>query len=678
MAAGLPEPSAAGAPPRRLFVYTAGFWRQPRLRRILSLAGWDLALGLPGPGDAVGVWGQSAYARRGQAVAARRGAPLLRIEDAFLRSVLPGRARHPMARRGPVGLIIDPLGLHFDPDRPSLIEDLAASPRAAALRDRAAQALDRLRHADLSKYNAHLPDARPPKAGYVLVVDQTRGDAALRGAGRARFLAMLQAARDENPAARIVIRSHPETTAGLRPGHFTPDDLHPGEVFCDTPVSPWALVENADRVYAVSSQLGYEALLAGHRPRLFGQPCYAGWGLSDDQEPHPRRRPLTAAQLFAATHLLAPCWYDPCRDALTDFDGALNQIEAEARAWRQDHAGHLALGMRLWKRPAVARFFGQGGRVRFTDRPQPDVTLVWASRAKDAPATALRVEDGLIRSAGLGAALTPPLSLMADDLGIYYDPTRPSRLETRIAQPLRPDQAARARALRARLVAQRVSKYNLTATAAAAAPDLSGAAGRAVILVPGQVADDASVLLGARLGAGSVCDNAALLARVRADNPGAFIIYKPHPDVEAGLRPGALTPGQAALADLVARDADPLALIARADAVWTMTSTLGFEALLRGVPVVTLGAPFYAGWGLTDDRGPIPARRQALGPASLDQLTHAALIAVPRYHDPVAGLPCPPETALWRLGQGDAPRPPALRLLAKAQGWLAGAAWLWR
>lgn len=670
MPKGLPNDTAAGPPPRRLFVYTAGFWHQPRLRRILTLAGWHLRLGLPRAGDAVGVWGHSPHAWRGQAVAARRGLPLVRVEDAFLRSVLPGRSGGRLGRRGPVGLLIDPVGLHFDPSTPNLTEVLAQSPDAAARQGDAAAAIGRLRAADISKYNTHLPDIAPPKPGYVLVIDQTRGDASLRGAGRVVFETMLQAARDENPGARIVIRSHPETTAGLRGGHFTAQDLRPGDAFCDAPVSPWALVENADRVYAVSSQLGYEALLAGHRPRLFGQPCYAGWGLSDDETPIPRRQPVSANQLFAATHLLAPAWYDPCRDALTDFDGALNQIEAEARAWRQDRKGHLALGMRLWKRPAMARFFGQGAGVRFTDTARPDVTLVWANRADQAPASALRVEDGLIRSAGLGAALTPPLSLMADDLGIYYDPHRPSRLEAQIPTPLCPAQAARAGALRRALVMQGVSKYNLAKTA----PDLAGVSARRVVLVPGQVEDDASI----RLGADVVSTNAGLLKQARDENPDAFIIYKPHPDVEAGLRPGTLSPDQETLADLVARDADPLVLIARADTVWTMTSTLGFEALLRGVPVTVLGAPFYAGWGLTDDRGPVPERRLASGGASLDQLTHAALIACPRYHDPVADLPCPPETALWRLSQGNAPQPPVLRVLAKMQGWFAVASWLWR
>ena len=55
------------------------------------------------------------------------------VEDAFLRSVLPGRDCSAIGRRGPVGLMIDPLGLHFDPSQPSLIETLVLSPRAAAL-----------------------------------------------------------------------------------------------------------------------------------------------------------------------------------------------------------------------------------------------------------------------------------------------------------------------------------------------------------------------------------------------------------------------------------------------------------------------------------------------------------------------------------------------------------------
>ena len=112
---------------------------------------------------------------------------------------------------------------------------------------------------------------------------------------------------------------------------------------------------------------------------------------------------------------------------------------------------------------------------------------------------------------------------------------------------------------------------------------------------------------------------------------------------------------------------------------------LGFEALLRGKPVTTLGAPFYAGWGLTNDLGPVPARRRhapdghPLPRPSLTQLVHATLIAYPRYYDPVSRRPCPPEVVLDRLTRGEVPHPgPLLRGLSKLQGMLASQAWIWR
>ena len=662
---------AAGEPLRRLFVYNGGFWRQPRLRRILELAGWRLTLGLPRACGDVGVWGASPVAWRGHAIAARRGAGVVTVEDAFLRSVLPGRARGRVARRGPIGLLIDPDGLHFDPSRPSRIERLMLSGIGDDMIRRAKDGIARLRALDLSKYNAHDPDLPAPEPGYVLVIDQTRGDASLMGAGRETFLAMLLAARAEHPARRIVLRTHPETASGLRPGHLHRTDLRAEDAICDAPISPWRLLEGASAVYAVSSQLGYEAVLAGHRPRLFGQPFYAGWGLTEDEAPLPpdRRGRASPQTLFAASHLLAPVWYEPCRDRLTDFDGALHQLQAEAAVWRQDRHGHTAYGMRLWKRPFIDRAFGDARPVRFVSRPSPRVTLAWAGRAGDTPQAA-RVEDGFLRSRGLGAELTPPLSLVADDLGIYYDPTRESRLERLIAQPLPPGGRDRAQALIAAIRAANLSKYNIGGPPRAL-PDPNG---RRVILVPGQVEDDASI----RLGAGAERRNLDLLKRVRAENPDAFLIYKPHPDVEAGLRQGAIPPRDLSLlADCVVRDADPVAVLAQVDEVWTITSTLGFEALLRGVKVTTLGAPFYAGWGLTRDLGPVPSRRRAR--PDLAQLVHACLIAYPRYRDPLTGLPCPPELALERLTDQAAGKPgPGLRLLAKAQGALAGHNWIWR
>jgi capsular polysaccharide export protein len=666
--------------PHRLWHQNLSFLRDRRLHRLLALAGHDLRFGLPAPGDGVLVWGRSPTAWRGEALAARYNAPLIRVEDAFLRSIHPGRAR----AEAPLGLILDPVGVHFDSSLPSRVEGILQD---AGLMDSnilavAKLCISRLKHLHLSKYNIHDLSLPAPPPGYVLVLDQTLGDAAIThsGATTATFRTMLAAAIADHPETRIVIRSHPETATGLRPGHFGPADAGGRVTLSTDPISPHHMLAGASAVYTVSSHLGFEAILHGHSPRVFGQPFYAGWGLTRDENPVPRRTAiLTPAQLFAGAMILAPLWYDPCRDRLCDLDTVINQLDAETRAFREDRHGHVATGMRLWKRPRLQAFFGTTRALRFKDDPVAAEAvairtgrglLIWAGKEPPgfAPkAPCLRVEDGFLRSRGLGAELVPPLSLVTDDRGIYYDRHRPSRLDALIAAPLPPGGRNRAEGLLARLRDAGLTKYNLPAPPLPHLPDGHR------ILVPGQVEDDASI----QKGAGDVRTNLALLQAVRAANPAAVVIYKPHPDVVAGLRPGvvplAVLQG---LADVVLPVADPAALLAHVQEVWTMTSLLGFEALVRGLPVTCLGAPFYAGWGLTRDLGPVPDWRR---PADLAALTHAALIAYPRYWDPVSRRPCPPEVALDRLTSGAIPDPGrANRLLARAQGRFASLAHLWR
>ncbi len=663
--------------PKRLYHQNLSFLRNPRLHRMLELAGHELRPGLPGRGDGVLVWGASPTAWRGERIAARRKVALVRVEDAFLRSVHPGRA----LGEAPLGLLFDPVGLHFDSSRPSRMEEilLDSSLYNSNILNEANQLTNCLIETGLSKYNNFDPDLAAPTPGYVLVIDQTVGDASIHrsGATMATFRQMLAAARRNHPERRIVIRTHPESRAGLRPGHYGSGDAGGRVSLLTAPVSPHLLLAGAAEVYTVSSQMGFEAILHGHRPHVFGQPFYAGWGLSQDEHPIPRRtRALTREELFAGAMLLAPLWYDPCRDRLCGLDEVIHQLQAEVRAWRDDRRGHVATGMRLWKRSRLQEVFGGTQPLRFRDAPAAAnrlarrtgrSLLIWAGKEPEGfkpDVPCLRVEDGFLRSRGLGAELVPPLSLVTDDLGIYYDPTRPSRLEALIAAPLTDSQRNRAMALIDRLCAEGLTKYNLPGASPTLPPGHR-------ILVPGQVEDDASI----RRGAGAVRTNLGLLHVVRAANPDAVILYKPHPDVDAGLRPGAVD--ATGLADRVVAQADPAALLAEVQEVWTMTSLLGFEALVRGVLVTCLGAPFYAGWGLTRDLGPVPDRRTAR--PDLAQLVHAALIAYPRYWDPVSRRPCPVEVALDRLASGEIPHPgPLNRLLSKLQGRLSGYAHLWR
>jgi capsular polysaccharide export protein len=263
----------------------------------------------------------------------------------------------------------------------------------------------------------------------------------------------------------------------------------------------------------------------------------------------------------------------------------------------------------------------------------------------------VQVEDGFIRSIGLGSSFHPASSLVLDRGGIYYDPASNSDLQRMLNNlDFAPAVLAKARRLREAIVEARVSKYNLGPPTNPPTPPV----GRKVLLVPGQVENDASVVLGGgRLG------NLQLLERVRAENPDDFLIYKPHPDVIAGNRPGAIAEGAAkALADAVVVDGDILACIEIADEVHTLTSLSGFEALLRDKPVVSYGWPFYAGWGLTRDLGlqPAPRREREL---TLDQLVAGALLTYPLYLDPVSWLPCDALTFVERVADLNARRSPA-------------------
>ena len=663
---------------RRLFVFNGGFLTKPRIRRILRLSGYDIKLGKPTNTDMIGVWGQSPTSPRGEAVARATDAPILRVEDAFLRSIHPGRSGE-----APLGLFIDKKSVHFDPSTPSDLETLLAEHPLdnSAMMVRARCAIERLKAIDLSKYNAHDPSIPLPDPGYVLVIDQTKNDASVTasGAGLADFREMLVLAQEENPGAKIIIKTHPETIAGHRNGYYSKADETPRVSLLSDPVSPWQLLDGAIAVYTVSSQLGFEAILAGHKPRVFGQPFYIGWGLTEDQKPlYRRQRNLTRAQIFAASMIIYPKWYDPYRDCLCEIEDVIDTLQSQVRSWREDGRGHVAMGMRLWKRKPLQAFFGQHKKLRFVNDLNKAKKLatktgaklmVWAGKETDAMSgmPIWRIEDGFLRSKGLGASLNAPLSLVRDDLGIYYDPNRQSRLEQLIQNSVNlPDYSIqRAKRLINNLTKSGLSKYNI------GNPDLPELPKGVRILVPGQVEDDASI----KMGCNGPATNLELLKLCRANNPDAIIIYKPHPDVEEGLRQGAVDASQ--YADITVQNADPIALIAAVDQVWTLTSLLGFEALLRGKSVTCLGMPFYAGWGLTTDLGATPDRRKAQ--PNLAQLSYATLIDYPRYYDPVSNLPCPVEVIMERLQNCDLPRERAsMRLLAKLQGIFASYAYIWR
>lgn len=301
-----------------------------------------------------------------------------------------------------------------------------------------------------------------------------------------------------------------------------------------------------------------------------------------------------------------------------------------------------AVGFTGLKQP-ILRDFLQGSEVRFVRRPEDapaDATLVvWGQAFRDERRPVIRVEDAFLRSVGLGADLVRPLSLVFDSSGVYYDATAPSDLEHLLqAGDFSADLLARARRLRERIVEQELTKYNV------GSPGWTRPDGATrIILVPGQVESDASISYGAP----GIRSNMGLLQAVREANPSAHILYKPHPDVVAGLRMKGEGEDEAMRwCDEVVTDAAMGELLSAVDEVYVLTSLAGFEALLREKIVICYGQPFYAGWGLTEDQLPLARRARRL---TLDELVAGALILYPTYVSRTTGRFTTPERALDEL-----------------------------
>ena len=513
---------------------------------------------------------------------------------------------------------------------------------AAALADpaacRAARAVMRQLRAARVGGAPGLPDPGPaglglPVGGAVLLVDP--GEPARAEAAAA----LLRAARATGQASGqpLLLALDPDAPPGARP-LLAAEGLRllPGRL------APWTLLDLAATLHTLSPEL---ALLAGAAELPVRLVDAAPWNGA-------------APEAAFAALLAATCWTDPFHARPWTAEQGIAQLAA----WRQAEAANRRIvactGIEWFKRRAMlAALASQAGPPRIVMRGSTAIRLareaggdaaVWASvmpeslpaRAAASGVGLVRVEDGFIRSAGLGVHGVRAGSLVLDGLGIHYDAAQESALERLLAETaFDPALLARAARLRAMLLRSGVTKYNLAGEARL--PALPP--GRRVILVPGQVEDDAAV----RLGGGRVRGNLGLLRAVREANPDAVLLFKPHPDVEAGMRRGRVPPrALAQLADHVLREVPIGPLYGVAEEVHCLSSLAGFEALLRGLRVTTWGRPFYAGWGLTEDREPPPRRGRRL---SLDMLVAGALILHLRCIDPVTGLPCPPEVLVGRL-----------------------------
>ena len=424
-------------------------------------------------------------------------------------------------------------------------------------------------------------------------------------------------------------------------------------------VDPWSVLEGAGRliVHGDDEWLAL-ARIAGVETQVLSSGRFGG--PEDDDA-------TLDGNAFQA--IANAAYFDPFTGKPTTLEATVELLAEWRRLIAANRQIAVAAGMAWWKREEIRRFlwvpemplrFARNGTQALAiARKHGGGVAIWPSRvspgliaqAREQRTPLVRVEDGFVRSVGLGSNLVPPSSVVVDHAGIHFDPRDPSDLETYLnGACFNPRLLERARTLRETIVKAGISKYHVGTGAAPAQDVPQRQPDRRLVLVPAQVEDDMSVLAGG----GGLQSNLELLRRVRAMEPDAEIWFRPHPDVDAGHRKGAVADDAALqFADRIVRGGGMAALLDRVDAVHVLTSLTGFEALMRGREVTCHGTPFYAGWGLTRDLGEVPERRQRR--LSLDELVAGVLILYPRYLDPVTGLPCPPEVLVARMAQARAP-----------------------
>jgi capsular polysaccharide export protein len=621
-------------------------------------------------------WGYKPTAAKARAQSQLLNRPYWALEDGFISWLDHPTNAKPHER---LSYIIDKHGIYYDASKPSGIDACLAS-CTNFNQARIDQLLQQLIKLKVSKYNqprvtfpAWLTQLKESGSPVILLVDQTFNDASIEysGGGEHSFNDMLVWALSElknDASANVVIKVHPDVILGSKKGYLyglldyiTAPCIESRIHVLSQDVSPTDLIAMCQHVATVSSQLGFEALWQDKSVTCFAWPFYAGRGLTQDLAPVPlgyERASVTIAQLVHSALILYPHYLHPDTQLTCEIEDVLNFLQANFLC-RQLHCDNLAIhNVSLWKRSFIPEFVsGSASNLKYVAGVDKAINtgsmdssnkhLIWGMKSPQFGSQdgVWRIEDGFIRSVGLGADLRRPTSLIIDDLGIYYNGQQPSRLEQLLNHgSMNEYECQRTEKLIKDVKKSAITKYNVELAQTGELIRLKcRAGGQQIVLITGQYQQDLSMQYG-------TCDiktNMALLQQVSQDFPNAFIIYKEHPDVYSGVRPGKLDAATVLqYANEYVTNINITSLFTISDRVCTICSLSGFEALIRGIKVSTYGLPFYAGWGLTDDHLDITRRTAKLG---LCELVYMSLVVYPRYVNWKTRTLTTPESVIQQL-----------------------------
>ncbi|WND02919.1 hypothetical protein QGN29_00895 [Temperatibacter marinus] len=653
----------------RAFTKSRGIKKDPMIRAALEMPLFkDFSKAGSEDGDVIVGWGQKDNTRRARALARQKGLPYIRLEDGFISYL-----SHPEIDDRRISLIMDQTGIYYDARKPSDLENLLKDRHwfDETLKAQSERAMHRIRQWKITKYNHASNDlseetqlsilkAKESQKEIILLVDQTFGDKGIEYglADENSFEEMVRSAKENHPSALFIIKTHPDVVLGKKKGYLNQlKTLKDMDHYISTDhVPPLTLINQVDHVYTVTSQMGFEALLCKKPVHCFGMPFYAGWGLTYDRLNCPRRsETVTLEELFAAAFIVYPIYVCPYSKKRCSLEQILDYLIADKQMPRLKARRVIAADFSLWKKGFIGDFIQgsdadivwikRGHVLNFAYKPG-DALLVWGQKFQEFRhhfpdfLDIWRIEDGFLRSIGLGSDLRRPASLVLDKIGMYYDASSPSALENFLSNhDFSVEDRARATAFIAKMKAGRLSKYNVGKKLTKTFDNQ----GKSIILVTGQVEGDASLAAGSP----KIKDNASLLQTVRKNNPNDYIIYKAHPDVLGGNRAGKVCRKTLEkCADAVVDDVDIQDCIQIADSVHVMTSGSGLEAMMMGKEVQCYGMPFYAGWGLTVDHLQTDRRGRTL---TLEDIIYAAYIVYPTYVSWPSGARSSPEALLGEI-----------------------------
>ncbi|EAK5688085.1 capsular polysaccharide biosynthesis protein [Campylobacter coli] len=612
-------------------------------------------------------WGRKKSGLKAINLAKKYKAKFILLEDGFIRSLNLGVENSPS-----FSMVKDDIGIYYDATAPSKLENLL---NTYEFKDeeikQAKKAIELIKKYKISKYNNNLdiPDDYFQKdEKRVLIITQTANDASLEfGLAKGfKTVDMIKDAIKENPKSKIYIKIHPDVLSGKKQSDLDINSLPKECILITENFNPIALLEFFDKVYTKTSGMGFEALMQGCECVCYGMPFYAGWGLTKDKlECKRRMQKRSLEEVFYAAYILYSEYFNPYLNQESNIFDTIQTLAKYKDIEKINSNRLFMLGFTLWKRHFIKPFFNaKDNEIIFLNSlkslagyklKENDKFFIWGKRidyntlkstlvkkAQDedlsnfTPKISL-TEDGFIRSISLGSDLTRPFSLIIDDKGLYIDPNKASKLEEHLQNEIFDENMLnRAKNIIKILLENRFSKYNGLKHENL---KINAKIGQKIILIPAQVEDDASMILG-----GFGLSTLDLLKEVRSKNQDAYIIFKPHPDVLSGNRVG-LKDETLILefCDEIVKDCSIDSAIKIANEIHTITSTSGFDALLRAKKVFTYGMPFYAGWGLTKDKHKCERRTRKL---SLEELVAGALITYPRYINPKTKTLCEIEVCL--------------------------------